>query len=133
MAFNLRPPGVDLLVQTKKEGRRLDEAWKAFIMLGIAVMFLVTFQGPWAGLKDMARGATLTGYLTFISLHAAFCLLFFPAFFFVFSVLSKKLSGNKEIPLKTVFVDFAYTLIPFGLGVWIAFSIGIILPVMHAL
>ena len=42
MAFNLRPPGVDLLVDEK---RGLDEAWKAFIMLGIAMVFFLTMQG----------------------------------------------------------------------------------------
>ncbi len=128
MAFNLRPPGVDLLVNTKKEGRRIDEAWKGFIMLGIAVMFFVTFQGPWGALKDMAKATTLSGYLTFITVHSVFSLLFFPAIFFAFALLSKAVSGNKEISAKQVFVDFAYLMIPLGLGVWIAFSIGIILP-----
>ncbi len=128
MAFNLRPPGVDLLVKTKREYRRLDEAWKAFIMLGIAIMFFVTFQGPWGALKDMAKATTWSGYFTFIGFHSAVSLVIFPAIFLIFSLMSKALSGNKEVPLERVFTDFAYTLIPTGLGVWIAFSIGIILP-----
>ncbi len=128
MAFNLRPPGVDLLVDTPREPRRLDEAYKAFIMLGIAIMFFIAFQGPWGFIKDMTRATTLKGYLTFISVHTVFSLVVIPGIFLIFAFLSKLFSGNKEIPLKKVFVSFAYTLIPLGLGVWIAFSFGIILP-----
>jgi len=128
MAFNLRPPGVDLLVDTKREPKGLDEAWKAFIMLGIAIVFFLAYQGPWGFIKDMARATTLDGYLRFIIFHTIFNLLVIPAVFFVFVYLSKLFSGNKEIPLKKVFINFAYTLVPIGLGVWITFSLGIILP-----
>lgn len=125
MAFNLRPPGIDLLVDEK---RGFDEAWKSFIMLGIAMVFFLTMQGPWGVLKDMVRATTLKGYLTFIALHSAFSLLVMPGIFFIFVYLSKLFSGNKEVPLKKIFINFSYTLIPIGLGVWIAFSFGIVLP-----
>lgn len=125
MAMNLRPPGVDLLAEEK---RGLDEAWKSFIMLGIAVVFFLSMQGPWGILKDMVRGTTLKGYLTFIISHVVFNLLLIPLVFLLFSYLSKLFSGNKEISLKKIFINFSYTLVPMGLGVWIAFSIGIMLP-----
>lgn len=125
MGFNLRLPGVDLLADEK---RGFDEAWKSFIMIGIAMVFFLSMQGPWGFLKDWVRGASLKGYLTFISLHTAFSLLVVPAVFFAFSYLSKAFSGAKEVSLKKIFVNFSYTLVPLGLGVWIAFSIGIILP-----
>lgn len=125
MAFNLRPPGVDLLVDEK---RGLDEAWKSFIMLGIAMVFFLSMQGPWGWLKDMVRGTSKQGYLTFIACHSAFSLVIVPAIFCFFSFLSKIASGNKEVSLKKIFVNFSYTLVPVGLGVWIAFSFGIILP-----
>ena len=128
MAFNIRPLGVDLLVDSRLEPKGLDEAWKAFIMLGIAMMFFLTFQGPWGFIKDMVRGATLGGYLGFVSFHSVFNLAVVPGVFLLFSYLSKLFSGDSSVPLKKVFVTFAYTLIPLGLGVWIAFSIGIILP-----
>lgn len=137
MAFNLRPPGVDLLVDTKREPKGLDEAWKAFIMLGIALMFFLTFQGPWGFIKDMVRATTAAGYLGFLSIHTVFNLVVVPGVFFLFVYLSKVFSGNKEISLRTTFVNFAYTLVPFGLGVWIAFSLGILLPngsyILHVL
>jgi polyferredoxin len=128
MAFNLRAPGVDLLVDTKREPKGLDEAWKSFIMLGVAMVFFLTMQGPWGVLKDMVRATTLPGYLAFITVHSLFSLVIFPSIFFVFVLLSKLLSRNREVSLKKVFVNYSYTLVPMGLGVWIAFSLGIILP-----
>ncbi|MCQ9205901.1 MAG: 4Fe-4S binding protein [Omnitrophica bacterium] len=128
MGFFLRPPGVDILQDTKREPRRIDEAYKAFIMLGIALMFYSVFQGPWGVLKDMVRATTMKGYLTYISAHALFSLVILPGIFLLFSWLSRIFSGNKDVPLKKIFVSFSYTLIPLGLGVWIGFSFGIILP-----
>jgi polyferredoxin len=128
MGFNLRPPGADLLVDNPRAPRKLDEAWKAFIMLGIAINFYLAFQGPWGWLKDMVRAATWSGFLTYILYHTVSCLVIIPAIFLGFAWLSKRFSGNREVPLKNVFTNFAYTLVPLGLGVWIAFSLGIILP-----
>lgn len=124
IAFNLRPPGVDLLVDEK---RGLDEAWKAFIMLGIALFFFLIMQGPFGTLKDWANAKTMEGYLTYIALHSTFNLLVLPGIFFVFAYASRAL-GNKEIPLKKVFINFSYTLVPLGLMAWISFSFGILFP-----
>jgi len=136
MAFNLRPPGVDLLVDSKREPRGLDEAWKAFIMLGIAIVFYVGFQGPWGVLKDMIRGTTLNGFLIYISVHTFFCMFFIPAVFYVVALISKLCSGS-NVSIRKIFINFAYTLVPLGLGVWVAFSFGIILPngsyILHVL
>ena len=134
MAVNLRPPGTDLLVD---KGRGLDEAWKGFIMLGIALMFYVAMMGPWGWLKDWVRGKTLTGWLSFVGIHTAFNLVVIPGVFFVFAWLSKLFSGAKEVSLKAVFVNLSYCLIPMGLAAWIAFSFGFLLPngsyVLHIL
>ena len=125
MAFNIRPPGTDLLVNEK---RGLDEAWKSFIMIAIAVMFYIAMMGPWGWIKDWVRGNTLTGWLKFISVHTTFTLVIIPGIFFVFAFLSKLFSGSKEVRLKAVFVNLSYCLIPMGLASWIAFSFGFLLP-----
>ncbi|MFQ5596304.1 MAG: 4Fe-4S binding protein, partial [Anaerolineae bacterium] len=49
IVLNLRPPGADLLVA---QGRRLDEAYKGFIMLSCALIYSAVFLGPWGWLKD---------------------------------------------------------------------------------
>lgn len=125
MALNLRPPGADLLVNEK---RGYDEAWKAFIMLGIAIVFFIIMQGPWGFVKDWANAHTLPGYLSFIGLHTVFNLLIIPALFFGFVWLSRQMSGAKDVPLKAAFINFSYATVPFGLAAWIAFSFGILLP-----
>jgi ferredoxin len=125
MAFNLRPPGTDLLVNDK---RGLDEAWKSFIMLAIAIMFYVAMMGPWGQLKDWVRGNTLQGWLTFITLHMTSALLVIPGIFLVFAWLSKVASRQKDVSLKAVFVNLSYCLVPMGLAAWIAFSFGFLLP-----
>ncbi|MHC4326921.1 MAG: 4Fe-4S binding protein [Planctomycetota bacterium] len=125
MAFNVRPPGTDLLVDDK---RGLDEAWKSFIMLGIAVMFYTAMMGPWGWLKDWVRGNTFGGWLSFVGLHTVFNLAVIPAIFFVFVWLSRKASGRKDVSLKTIFINLSYCLIPLGLAAWIAFSFGFLLP-----
>lgn len=125
MAFNLRFPGTDILVNSK---RGLDEAWKGFIMMGIAIMFYVAMMGPWGGLKDWVRASTLGGWLTFVSLHASMNLLVIPGVFLVFAWLSKLASGAKDVPLRRVYVNLSYSLVPMGLAAWIAFSFGFLLP-----
>lgn len=125
MAFNLRPPGADLLVNDK---RGLDEAWKSFIMLAIAIMFYVAMMGPWGQLKDWVRGSTLPGWVTFIALHMISALLVIPGIFLIFAWLSKVASRQKDVSLKAVFVNLSYSLVPMGLAAWIAFSFGFLLP-----
>ena len=134
MALNLRAPGADLLINEK---RGLDEAWKSFIMLAIAVMFYVAMMGPWGQLKDWVRGNSFEGWLKFITLHSTFALLVIPGVFFVFAWLSKVASGQRDVSLKAVFVNLSYSLVPMGLAAWIAFSFGFLLPngsyVLHIL
>ncbi|MBI5725159.1 MAG: 4Fe-4S binding protein [Planctomycetes bacterium] len=125
MAMKVRPPGTDLLVNSK---RGLDEAWKGFIMLGIAVMFYVAMMGRWGFLKDWVRAETLEGWLKFAGIHAVMNLLLIPAVFFVFALLSKLASGARETSLRSVFVNLSYSLIPMGLAAWVAFSFGFLLP-----
>lgn len=125
IAWNIRPPGVDLLVRA---GRGLDEAWKAFIMLGAAVAFYTVMQGPWGLLKDWARAKTLPGYFAYLGSYTVFTLVLIPLLFLAFAYLSKRWSGDSQRPLKEVFVNFSYALVPLGLAIWVAFSLGIILP-----
>lgn len=142
MAFNIRPPAADFFVEKKQTDklyrrRSTDEAFKALTMLGIFFSFFMAFQGPSGKIKDMIRATTLKGYLTYIGESALTDFLLIPGAFLIFAVLSWAASGNKEVKLKDVFVNFSYVLVPVGLAVWAAFSLGIILPnwsyLMHVL
>lgn len=125
MAINLRPPGVDLLVDKQ---RGFDEAWKAFIMLGVALSFFMVFQGPYGFLKDWAAAKTLSGFFAFITLHTIGGALLIPLLHLLFAYFSRLGSGRTDIPLKRIFINFSYALVPLGLALWGAFSIGILLP-----
>lgn len=97
-------------------------------MLGIFLVFFRAFQSPAGEFKDMVRATTLGGYFGYLAEATFVDFLFIPAVFLLFAFLSKKLSRNRQVKLKEVFVNFSYCLVPVGLAVWAAFSIGIILP-----
>jgi hypothetical protein len=133
MVFNLRPPGVDLLNPRKKtddlyKRRDLDEAFKALTMLGIFYVFFRAYQAPWGHFKDMIRAKTLSGFFSYIGEATLVDFVIIPVIFLLFVFISKILSGKRDISLRKAFVNFSYALIPIGLGVWAAFSMGIILP-----
>lgn len=142
MAFNIRPPAADFFVEKKPTDklyrrRSTDEAFKALTMLGIFFSFFMAFQGPSGKLKDMIRATTFKGYLSYIGESALTDFLLIPGTFLIFALLSRAASGDKEVKLQDVFVNFSYVLVPVGLAVWAAFSLGIILPnwsyLMHVL
>jgi len=125
VALNIRPPGVDVLVD---DHRGMDEAWKNFIMLGAAVVFYVFMMGPWGFLKDMQRAKTLLGLLEYIGISATFCLLVLPALYGTFVASSKWLNKIKGISYKKLFLNYSYSLTPLGLLIWVAFCFGFLLP-----
>ncbi len=123
IAINLRPFGSDLLVAKE---RRLDEAYKAFIMLGCALLYSVVLLGPWGWLKNWANMDTLPHWLTYTAGFLAINLLVLPGSFWLVTAVSRQLAGQAA-PRRQLFVDYAYTLVPLGLAGWIAFSLGFVL------
>ena len=124
VAINLRAPGADLFVA---KGRRLDEAYKAFIMLACAIAYSVVLLGPWGLLKEAANFGSVPAWLLYAAGFLALNLLIVPGLFFGATSLSRALGGLKQIRPKAVFIDYAYTLVPLGLAAWIAFSLSFVL------
>jgi ferredoxin len=134
LALNLRSFGGDILAKT---GRALDEAWKSFIMLTLAGLYILVMQGPWGVLKDWSNvfwappyGWALTGvggFLPYVGIFWGLSLAVTPSVFFLFTGASKLASGVRSVPLKKLFIDFSYELIPLALMAWIAFSIPLLL------
>lgn len=123
IALNVRPFGTDL--QVLKE-HRLDEAYKAFIMLACALVYSVVLLGPWGWLKNWANMASLPHWLIYAAGFLTFVLVLVPGLFGLCSTVSW-LMMRRSPSLRQVFVDYAYTLVPMGLAAWIAFSLGFVL------
>jgi hypothetical protein len=124
VAINLRAPGADLLVA---KGRRLDEAFKAFIMLSCALAYSAVLLGPWGVVKDAANFGSLPMWLAYAAGFLALNLLVVPGLFWLTAAAGRSLAGLKQASVKQLFVDNAYTLVPLGLAAWIAFSLGFVL------
>jgi ferredoxin len=123
IALNLRPFGTDLTIQKE---HRLDEAYKAFIMLACALVYSVVLLGPWGELKNAANMQSLPQWLMYATGFLTFVLLIVPGVFGAFSAASW-LVIKRARPLQQVFVGFTYTLVPMGLAAWVAFSLGFVL------
>ncbi|MBI4536658.1 MAG: 4Fe-4S binding protein [candidate division NC10 bacterium] len=123
VAVNLRLPGSDLLVA---HGWKLDEAYKAFIMLACAAIYPVVFLGPWGWLKEWANLDTLAGFglyaLGFLGLNLAAV----PALHLGTAALTRWTAGLRDVPLQRLFVALAYSLVPLSLTAWIAFTVSLV-------
>lgn len=133
MVVNIRPFGTDLLAERRRTDdvqhrRGLDEAFKSLTMIGVLFAFFMTMQGPYGWIKDMVRATTLSGYAIFVVVYLALNFLLVPGLFLGVSYLSRMASGNREILLSRVFVEFSYCLVPLGVARWAAFSLSILLP-----
>jgi polyferredoxin len=118
IALNLRAPGSDLL---EARGRRLDEAYKAFIMLGAAIVYSAVMLGPWSVLKTAAYSVGSQAWAAYAAGFMAFVLGALPGFFFLAVHFGCRLAGCAR-PRKA-FTSLSYSLVPLGLAAWVAFSV----------
>jgi polyferredoxin len=128
LVLRFRPFGQDLL---KK--RRLDEAFKSFIMLGSGIMFVAVFFGWWGALKDLADPlpeALLKGPFQWGRL-ALYTVIFWgltlgvlPGLGWAAAWVSRWAAADPTQKVKALFVDYAYALVPLGLMAWVAFVLG---------
>lgn len=123
IALNLRPFGADLLVS---QGRSLDEAYKALIMLSCAFLYSGVLLGPWGWLKNWANMETLPKWAAYAAGFLTLNLLVVPGLFWLATAAARSLAGLSA-PVKGLFVDYAYSLVPLGLIGWIAFSLSFVL------
>jgi 4Fe-4S binding protein len=114
IAVNIRPFSADLA----KPSTRMDEAFKAFIMLGSAMIYAGVLLGPWGTLKDAAyhvgTGSWLVDAVAFLSL----IFIVLPGFF-TLGILRTRSPKS----LKQRFASLSTALIPLGLMFWVAFSL----------
>ncbi|MBI2913601.1 MAG: hypothetical protein HYY03_06745, partial [Chloroflexi bacterium] len=125
LTLRIRPFGSDLLVPK----RRLDEAYKGFIMLSAAIVYSAVMLGPWGWLKDWANlgNGSLLHFAGYIALLLGGLLVIVPGVFLAASWAGKLLARANDVPVKRLFVSYAYTTVPLGLAAWIAFSLSFVL------
>ncbi len=122
IAINIRPVGADL---SQPRGRKLDEAFKAFIMLGSAFIYSAIMLGPWGQLKTAAYGIGSLPWLLYVLVFLVFVFGLLPGLFYMASRASQTLAPTRSTPQRN-FVAYAYALVPLGLAAWIAFSLSFV-------
>jgi hypothetical protein len=114
----MRPFSADLA----KPSTRMDEAFKAFIMFGAAMIYAGVLLGPWGMLKDAAYNVGTSAWFVYALVFLAVIFGILPGFF-TLGILQKRSS----LPLKHRFAALSTALIPLGLMFWVAFSLSFVL------
>jgi hypothetical protein len=122
IAINIRPVGADL---SQPHGRKLDEAFKAFIMLGSAFVYSAVMLGPWGQLKTAAYSIGSFPWLLYVLAFLAFVFGFLPGLFYLATQAGRALAPARH-SLRRSFTAYAYALVPLGLAAWIAFSLSFV-------
>ena len=118
IAVNLRPFSADLA----KPSTRMDEAFKAFIMLGSAMIYAGVLLGPWGAFKDAAYNVGTSAWFIYAVIFLVIIFVILPGFF-TLGILKKK----STLLLKQRFASLSTALIPLGLMFWVAFSLSFVL------
>jgi polyferredoxin len=118
IAVNLHPFSADLA----KPSTRMDEAFKAFIMLGSAIIYAGVLLGPWGAFKDAAYNVGSGAWFIYAAAFLAIIFVVLPGLF-TLGILNAK----NTLPLKQRFASLSTALIPLGLMFWVAFSLSFVL------
>lgn len=122
IALRTRPFGADV---DRSGGRRMDEAFKAFIMLGAAVIYAAVLLGPWGWLKSAAYQIGSGAWLAYAAAFLAFIFILLPLGFLGVVRLGQVLSHSGE-HWRKAFIAHTYALVPLGLMAWVAFSLSFV-------
>ena len=121
VVVNLRRPGADLgrPVRSKK----VDEAFKALIMLACSIIYPAVLFGPWSTIKEWAAFESFVGWALYAAGFLAATLLVVPGLFWLAAAAAARRSCG-GLSVRQTFNEYAHALIPIGLAAWIAFSVG---------
>jgi hypothetical protein len=133
IAINLRAFGDDLLVAS---GRKMDEAFKSFLMLGSALIYCAVLLGPWGALKSAAYSVGSLSWVVYAMTFLAIVFGLLPALFLLSVIAGGALSGASKSHIsqpgswlkshRKTYIAFAYALVPLGLAAWVAFSLSFV-------
>ena len=122
IALNLRAFGADIQSHNKP---KLDEAYKAFIMLGSALIYSAVMLGPWGFLKDAAYQVGSYPWMGYALLLLAISWGVLPGIFYLVAQIANRLSSTPQKP-RQAFTTYASVLLPLGLAAWVAFSLSFV-------
>jgi polyferredoxin len=118
IAVNVRPFSADLA----KPSARMDEAFKAFIMLGSAMIYAGVLLGPWGTFKEAAYNVGTNAWFVYAAMFLFTIFIALPALFAVCVMRFENLNIFKKR-----FATLSTALIPLGLMFWVAFSLSFVL------
>jgi len=109
--------------------RGRDQAWQAIVMMTLAVVYLITFQGPWHNIRDMVDIVDKENWDLFLVYSATLwmlCLAMMPLVVYLLARLGRHVGGVRR-SASEMFVRTASSLVPLGLFIWMAFAIPMLL------
>lgn len=118
-----RPFGTDI---ASNKGRRLDEAYRALMMLACAPVYSIVFMGPWASIKEAAYAVGTPAWWLYAASLLGLTLVVVPGIFYACAWIGKQIARS-QVPTLKLFVQYAYTLLPLGLAAWMAFNVSFVL------
>ncbi len=112
ISFNIRPFASDLV---KPRETRKDEAYLSLVMLSMTAFHGITMIPAWSNWTAGLQEITGLGYYFVFTVLMAGLLFLFPAVYYILCWLSKIASANHSVQLKTIFINYAYSLLPIAL------------------
>jgi len=122
IALNLRGFGSDIHPKNKT---KTDEAYKAFIMLGSALIYSAVMLGPWGVLKEAAYQVGSFRWLAYALTLVAITWVIIPGAFYLTTRAANIIAPTLHKPRHT-FTSYAVSILPLGLCTWAAFSFSFI-------
>lgn len=118
IAVNVRPFSADLA----RPSARMDEAFKAFIMLGSAMIYAGVLLGPWGTVKGAAYNVGTSAWFLYTAIFLSVIFIIMP------SLLALCVTRFENLDIfKKRFATLSTALIPLGLMFWVAFSLSFVL------
>ncbi|MCX6320790.1 MAG: hypothetical protein NTX93_03175 [Bacteroidia bacterium] len=119
VSLYIRPFGME------RGTRNLSEAWLTMAIFMVAIIYSILYLGPWPVVRD---------YVNIIDKHNwglfgiyslvmwSLVLIIVPGIFYFLAIIGTRISKIKS-SIREVFLEYARSLLPFGLMLWIAFVI----------
>ncbi len=126
VALVLKSPASDLTSSGRKPPISLDESFKAFIMLGAALIYSAVLFGPWAEWKQAAYGIGTLPWFGYALVFSGLALLVIPALYATAAWLGRHAGGIKSIGWRNFLLRSTSGLVPLGLAAWVAFSLSFV-------